>query len=253
MLIYISEIKNRIILLFLTWVSILVIGYFYKETLLFLFVESDVFKNTEFKVYYFIFTDVTEIFSVYIKLVLFVSFQIVFFYLFYHSFTFLSRGLFITEYYSFKYMLQVILLVWVLSIIMSKYMLIPTMWDFFLNFKTSSFINFYFEAKLNEYLDFYIRLYYLFIAYCQVFTLLFIFFKGIKTNVLIIKKSRKLFYYFFILFSTLISPPEVLSQIALALILTFFYELCVFIYIFKTITLQLTRKPIETYKDTCRK
>jgi sec-independent protein translocase protein TatC len=233
MTIYISEIKNRLTLLFLTWCSIISIGYFYKEILLFLFIESEIIKNNEFKIYYFIFTDVTEVFSVYVKLILFISFQILCIYLFYHCFTFLSHGLFIFEYYYLKFLLQIIILIWFFSIIMSKYILIPTMWDFFLTFKNSSYMSFHFEAKLNEYLEFYIELYYLFIAYCQVFTLLFIYFISIKNNILLIKNSRKLFYYFFVLFSTLVSPPEVISQLALSFILIFFFELFVFIFIFK--------------------
>jgi sec-independent protein translocase protein TatC len=235
MLIYISEIRNRLALLFLTWCSIILIGYFYKEVLLFLFLESEILKNDEFKIHYFIFTDVTEVFSVYIKLILFISFQILFIYLFYHSFIFLSHGLFIFEYYYLKFLLKIVLAIWVLSILMSKYILIPTMWDFFFNFKNSSFIHFHFEAKLNEYLDFYMGLYYLFIGYCQVFTLLFIYFFSIKNNILLIKKSRKLFYYFFVLFSTFVSPPEVFSQLVLSFILIFFFELFIFFFIFKFI------------------
>jgi sec-independent protein translocase protein TatC len=240
MVTYISEIKNRLALLFLTWCSIILIGYFYKEILLFLFIESEIIKNDELRIYYFIFTDVTEVFSVYIELILFISFQIFCIYLFYHGFTFLSHGLFVFEYYYLKFLLQIIILVWFLSIIMSKYILIPTMWDFFLNFKNSSFMHFHFEAKLNEYLEFYIELYYLFITYCQVFTLLFIYFTTIKNNILLIKNSRKFFYYFFVLFSTLVSPPEVISQLALSFILIFFFELLLFIFILKFISTRVT-------------
>jgi sec-independent protein translocase protein TatC len=233
MIIYISEIKNRLSLLFLTWCSLTLIGYFYKEILLFLFLESEILKNNEFKISYFIFTGITEVFSAYIKLILFVSFQISFLYLFYHSFIFLSRGLFVSEYYYLKFIFQIVIFIWFLSIIMSKYILIPTMWDFFLNFQNLSFMQFHFEAKLNEYLNFYIEFYYLFIGYCQIFTLLFIFFISIKNNVVLIKKSRKLFYYFFVLFSTVVSPPEVISQLALSFILIFVFELLIFIFILK--------------------
>jgi sec-independent protein translocase protein TatC len=231
MIIYISEIKNRLTLLFLTWCSIILIGYFYKEILLFLFLKSEIFENNEFKIYYFIFTDVTEVFSVYIKLILFISFQILFLYVLYHSFIFLSRGLFIFEYYYLKFLLQIVISIWFVSIIMSKYILIPTMWDFFLNFKNSNFMHVHFEAKLNEYLDFYIELYYLCMGYCQVFTLFFIFFVRIKNNILLIKKFRKLFYYFFVLFSTVVSPPEVFSQLVLSFILIFFFEFLIVILI----------------------
>jgi sec-independent protein translocase protein TatC len=232
MLIYISEIKNRIILTFLTFCSTILIEYFYKEVLLFLFLESEISRNYTFKINYFIFTDVTEIFLVYFKLMLFISFQISFFYTCYHIFVFLSHGVFITEYRNFTYVLKFAAMIWVLSLIISKYVLIPMMWDFFFNFQNSRFMHFHFEAKLNEYLDFYIKFYYIFIVYCQTFTLLFIFFIKIN-NILLIKKFRKLFYYFFVLFSTCVSPPEVFSQLVLSFILIFFFEFFIFVITIK--------------------
>ena len=146
---YILEIKNRIILLFITWFSVVCVGYLYKETLLFLFIESEIFVNNEFKVYYFIFTDVIEVFSVYIQLTLFFSLQILCIYLIYHICIFLSYGLFIVEYYYLNHMVKTVLTVWFFSIIISKYFLIPTMWNFFINFQNVTYLNLYFYAKLS--------------------------------------------------------------------------------------------------------
>jgi hypothetical protein len=66
---YILEIKNRLFLLLFTCVSTLVICYLYKETLIFLLVKSNIFFSNNF---YFIFTNVTEIFSVYIQYMLYI-------------------------------------------------------------------------------------------------------------------------------------------------------------------------------------
>jgi sec-independent protein translocase protein TatC len=250
---YILELKNRFILLFITWFSVILIGYLYKETLLFLFIESEIFVNNEFKVDYFIFTDVLEVFSVYIELISFLSLQIVVLYILYHSFVFLSHGLFISEYYYLNYIVKTILIVWFLSVILSKYILIPTMWNFFFNFQKAGSINLHFEAKLSEYLNFYIQFYYIFIFYSQIFTLLLFFFNYINANSSLIKKFRKIYYYFFVLFSTFVSPPEIYSQICISLVLIFFYELFIYGFILKSSIIFLIRQPIETNKNTCSK
>ena len=250
---YIIEIKNRFILLFITWFSVILVGYFYKEILLFLFLESEIFINNEFKVCYFIFTDVLEIFHVYIQLILFLSFQIMFLYSIYHSFIFFSYGLFINEYYYISYVLKTMLIVWFLSMFISKYILIPNMWNFFLNFQTINSVNLQFEAKLNEYLNFYINFYYIFVLYSQILTLLLFFFYYINASILLIKKFRKLYYYIFVLFSTLVSPPEIFSQILVSCVLIFFYELFIFSFIFKSFINSLIRKKVKTYKNTYSK
>lgn len=250
---YILEIKNRIILLSITWFFIVCISYLYKETLLFLFIESEIFINNEFKVYYFIFTDVIEVFSVYVRLIVFFSLQILFTYTIYHVFIFLSPGLFIVEYYYLNYIVKTVLTIWFFSIMISKYFLIPTMWNFFITFQNASYLNLHFEAKLSEYLNFYIQFYYIFIIYCQIFTVLFFFFNYINANSSLIKKFRKLYYYFLVLFSTMVSPPEILSQIFVSFTLIFCYEMFIFGVLFKSACNLLTRQPVETNKNTTSK
>src|SRR3569623_885261 len=98
MLKYFLEIKNRIFLLVLNCLSTLVICCFYKETLLFLIVQSNTsitkINNDNLSLFYFIFTNVTEVFLVYIQLTLFLCFQFFFIYLIYQCFTFLNLGMF---------------------------------------------------------------------------------------------------------------------------------------------------------------
>jgi hypothetical protein len=61
---YLSEAKQTVFISF-TWLSCFLVGYFYKETLLFVFVQPQMYQDTGTSpsAFYFIFTDVTEIFS----------------------------------------------------------------------------------------------------------------------------------------------------------------------------------------------
>ncbi len=211
----------------------LIVGYTHKENLLFLFLESEIFSRNEFQTDYFIFTDVSEIFIVYIQLILFLNFQATLFYICYHSFIFISSGLFKKEYYYLRCVLKTLVFVWFFSICISKYIFIPVMRDFFFNFQNFSSINLHFEAKLNQYFDFYVEFYYMFIFYCQILTLLFFLLGYANKNILLVKKFRKLYYYCFILFSTFISPPDIFSQIFISFFLIIFYEFFIFYLMFK--------------------
>jgi sec-independent protein translocase protein TatC len=240
---YILEIKNRLFLLLFTCTSTLIICYLYKETLIFLLVKS----NTSFtNSFYFIFTNVTEVFSVCIQLVTFLSFQIFFIYVIYHIFTFLNLAMFKIESYYLKIFLKYSLISWIFSIFLTSFILVPITWNFFLSFQniiSSKFIQLHFEAKLNEYLNFYIFVYYLCVFYCQIFTILFFFLNYINNKIMVIKKFRKLYYYFFVIFSTMISPPDIFSQTFIIILIILIYELFVFIFLFKD---KLIWQPIKT-------
>lgn len=243
MLKYFLEIKNRMFLLFITWVSAIFICYLYKEILLFLIVQSNTSANSPYNLtfLYFIFTNVTEIFYVYLQLIFFLSFQIFIFYSIYHLFLFFSPAFFQVEYFFAVFVLKIISVAWLISMALSNCVLIPLTWDFFLSFQeltTNYAFNLHFEAKLNEYLDFYISLYYLCFFYFQIFV--FFFFYYLTIGLYNIKKFRKLYYYCFVIFATLISPPEILTQLLFSLFLIFTYELLLFIFLLKSNIIKVT-------------
>lgn len=98
------EIKNRFILGLISGFSILCTIYSYKEILLFIIVEPNIHINFEksLEIFYFIFTDVTEVFLTYLELVIFFSFQMFYMYLIYHFFFYFSSAFFYSEYLYFK-------------------------------------------------------------------------------------------------------------------------------------------------------
>lgn len=227
MLQFVLEIKNRFFLLMLTWVSIFVVSYFYKEVLLFLVIQSHSFSSQVVLCtpsLYFILTDVTEIFSVYLRLSLFFSSQIVYLFLIYHSFSFFASATFKSEYLYLTTTLRVIFYFWILSVVLINLFLIPLTWDFFSSFfslTSAVVIDLHFEARLSEYVSFYINTYHVCISYLQIFVV-FLFSKSKFTKSYIIK-FRKIYYYVFILLSTLLSPPDVLSQVLIS-----FFMICIF-------------------------
>ena len=234
--IYYLEIKNRFFLLFVCWLCVTFTCYMYKEILLFLFVNFSNYIVLSALKPYFIFTNVTEIFSVYTQLIFFISNQVLFIKFCYHLLMFLSLGLYRFEYVNLKFTLKVLVLSWGLSLFLVNQILVPLSWNFFLSFQESNelkTITLFFEAKLSEYFDFYINLYYICLLNFQFFILLTLIINNLSADLSKVKSVRKIFYFIFVIFSTLTTPPDVLSQLFVSSLLIIIYELLIFFRIFK--------------------
>lgn len=228
---YLLEIKNRIILLLINFISTIIIIYYYKETILFVIIHLNKPSNLTF--FYFIFTNITEILSVYLNLIKFLSSQILILYIIYNIFIFLSPALFEPEYFKIKFILQAITAVWLISVILTNYIIMPSSWNFFLSFQNLNFyfINFHFEAKLNEFFFLFIYFYYICLFYSQFLLLIYLFF-NYHNNSLKIKKFRKLCYYCFVIFSTVITI-DITTQICISFIIILIYELLIISFLIK--------------------
>jgi len=235
---YYLEIKNRILLLFVTWISLLAICYFFKEPILFIFINSNKYYNELNNFSYFIFTDVGEIFYVYLQLVFFVANQITVCMLFYHCLMFFASGLYNSEYSQLQSAFKLFITSWLLSIILLKEFVVPFSWSFFLSFQNTNSnlqpTSFFFEARIIEYLNYFTSLYYLCLINCQMLALLTLIINRANEQKETIQSFRKLFYFVFIVFSTLTTPPDVASQIIMSFSLITVYELLIFIRYLKT-------------------
>ena len=233
---YLSEIKYRIFFSLLAWSFIMLNCYFFKEALLYVFIKLSLNQNYT-NLLYFITTDVTEVFIVYIHLSYFVANQIIILFLGYQFFVFLSTGLYPFEYSYFKTIFVTITFCWISFIFIFNTFIFPASWFFFLEFQkflSIQNLTFYFEVKLSEYLIFYTTVYHLCNSIFQVGVLFFLFVDLFRTNLYLIKKLRKIFYFFFFVFATFLSPPEVLYQLAISICLIISYELIVLYMIIKT-------------------
>nr|YP_009485527.1 SecY-independent transporter protein [Nitzschia alba]AVR57591.1 SecY-independent transporter protein [Nitzschia alba] len=223
---YYKEIKNRIIVITIAWGISLTIGYSYKEAILFTLIDSNnSFINLNTKPY-FIFTNVTEIFYVYLELSIFFANQITVIILVYQIVMFLSLGLYQFEFEKLKFAFQMFVISWLISTILLHKLIIPLSWKFFLSFQNSlnisQPISFFFEARLIEYFHYLTNLYYICLINCQFLAMLITTLTNL--NGILKKTFRKLFYLLFVIFSTIITPPDVLSQIFISGSLILIYE-----------------------------
>lgn len=235
MLEYLLELRNKFILLIITFFATLIVCYWYKDALLFLVTQMHLNDEN----LYFIFTDVTELLSVYLKVIFFFSIQVSIWYFFYHLFSFLATALYFHEFKLTSFLLISGTFFWFLSILLSSYIIIPFGWNFFLSFQFQQ--GFYFEARISDYFNFYSNAYILCLIYCQLFTFLFIFLADIQQNYYYIKNYRKMYYYAFLIFATLMTPPDLISQVFTTFFLILIYEIVLLLAIFSFYLKRLIR------------
>ena len=242
---YISEIKNRLILLNFSLIVSIFTSYYYKETLLFLTVKNLNYLNQNSQLY-FISTNITEIVTTYFKICYVNSFTLILSLVVYHLLLFLSPALTLYEYLlAKKYFFKSIIFFFISLFIFTKY-LMPVGWDFFLNFQniySVKTINVYFECKMEEYVSFYSTTCIVLFLINQFCIGLFMFLDCLDNKVRFIKNSRKIFYLVFLIISTMITPPDVLSQLSTLLFFSLIYENLILITMFKY---YLIGKPIKT-------
>ena len=253
---FLIELKNRTLLIILTWISVIAVSYFYKEVLVFLLVKPNLIMFQQNSLY-FIFTNLTDIFSTYLKLISFIGNQFFIVFLLYHIFVFLAPGLYFFEYKRYAKLFKTSLILWFLSIFILNFYILPLSWNFFLSFQTSinhSVLTFYLEAKIVEYIDFYINLYYICCLNFQLFVLLIIYFSYIKESLDSVKTLRRFFYFGFFLIATFLTPPDVFSQILVGVSTIAAFELTIVTVILKIhaskMSKTLIRQPGKTNQCT---
>ena len=211
------------------WISTFLICYFYKETMLFVLINSSNYAEQHF-----IFTDIGEIFYVYLQLTFLITNQITLILLFYHGVIFLASGLYRSEYEKLQFAFIVCIFSWICSIFLLNNILIPVSWKFFLSFQEADGIAFHFEAKIIEYLNYFTNLYYICFLNCQLLAVITLSLNNYTKKINNVKRFRKLFYIIFVVFSTLTTPPDIISQILMSLALVILYEILLFLSILKT-------------------
>lgn len=247
----ILEIKNRTILLGITLLGTVSIVYYYKLLLLILIIISNPILSNDV-LNYFIFTSITELFLIYILLGFLIAKQVIFFVILYHFICFLAAGLFRIEYNYLKYLFFISFFLAALCSYFFNQILVPIASLFFLSFQdnTTKSINFYFEAKIYDYLKFITEIYFDCFLSFQLCVFLILFTNYVGNNIKLLKSIRKFFYLLLLVLSTITTPPDVFSQMFLFLMFLSGFEALIFINILKKNLNFLSWQKTKTYQNT---
>lgn len=183
-------------------------------------------KNTSFK---FIYTKLTEAFITECKVAIifgiFFSLPVIF----YHIYMFLAPGLYKNERRAVVPYLFFSPLLFLLGVILVYYVIMPISWRFFLIFQGSSLtMPLNLEAKISEYIELVTEL---FLAFGLAFQLpviinLLVKFQLVSINSLC--RVRRYVIVFIFILAAILTPPDVISQILLALPLILIYEVSIY-------------------------
>ena len=232
---YFFEIKNRILLICFSWIVTLVISYLDKEVLLFIFIKPTLFlfKNSSF---YFIATSLTDIFSTYLDLIYLIAISLTSIFLCYQMLTFFFPALYVAEIKTIKFYGFLSLTLWLLGLQLLNNVILPFTWYFFSSFQNSSIngVNIFLETRINDYLSFYTFLYWGLTFFSQLFLLFSFVLNMLEEKLEFIKNTRKIFYLIFLLIATVVTPPDILSQVFVSVGLGLIYELLIIITILKS-------------------
>jgi sec-independent protein translocase protein TatC len=231
--VYFLEVRNRIGLTFLSWSLTALICYCYKETLLFVFVKPliKVYPNVFDS---FIATDLTEIFSSYLFISFFVSNQLTLFFFVNHVVSFLSSALYDWEYKKLRSLVIFSFLLWLLNIIVLNSFMFSSVFNFFLSFQDLSpkqIAVVHFEIRIREYLNFYSKMVYFRGFSFQIFLIIFILLNSLSKKEKFVNRYRKLFFFLFFLIATIVSPPDVMSQLVLGFSFIIIFEFLILLTI----------------------
>lgn len=224
---YLQEIKYRIFFIIIAFITLFISCYSFSTEILIIFIKplEGVLSK---KVISFIFTNMSDAFVTNIYISFLLSFVLCSPIFLAHCLFYLMPGLFL---YERKQIIQLFLLSFFCFIyinILSYYLLLPSIWEFFLKFQLedpSNLIQIKFEGRINEYITLICHFLFFFNILFQFPILMYILIKFgvIKLEILVF--LRKIIYFNFLVLSAMLSPPDILSQILIFIPIFIVYEI----------------------------
>lgn len=223
---HLKELRKRILYSFL----ILIISFcffFYNASIVGKILSKplfDLFVDMESR--RMIFTALPEVFISNLKISLFASFLVSFPFFILQIILFISPALYKKEKRIILPSFIFVPFLFICGVLFAYFFLIPIIWQFFLSFENFFQDSFpvVLESKYSEYMK--LIMYLLFASGLSFeFPILLILLSKLGIlNYKILKEKRKYFFIGIIIFSAIFTPPDVISQIGIAIPLIIFYE-----------------------------
>ena len=235
---YLYELKLSLLYIIILILFVFILNFYYFNEIIYILLKPlfNSFKlNNKYNNFYLIFTNLTDIFFIYIKIFFLISFYISIPLTFLNTKKFISNGLYCFEIKIFQIFFYIFSVFICINNFLIYFVFIPLIYGFFISFEvisSSALFNLYFEGKFNDYLNFIFNLFFTINVLLNI-PIVIIFFKylGIfSLNFLV--QYRKLFYFFFLIVISILTPPDILSLILLIFILFLIYEFSLFLLFF---------------------
>ena len=236
---YFKELYLRFYFFIFSFCSVLMVLWFYKKNLLtlltFSLLDNLVLKSGKNVFEHLIYTNPTEVFSIYLSLVLYFSLLLIFPYCVWQFLDFLRSSFYSREYVNVKSVLAKTFVFFGLTNFLGISVCFPYVWSFFNIFNRQNELNclltFSLELRVQEYFNFFFVFLYLInlASFLVLLIMLILSFLNLQQKLY----WKKLFTFFNVVFATLLSPPDVFSQLIFLFMLVLLFEFVVFYSIIK--------------------
>jgi sec-independent protein translocase protein TatC len=225
---YLEELKTRLIFITYGFVFNCVFCLYFLEELLYISIQP----ISHYKGFNLIFTEISNAFLSYFNLIIIFSIILTLPFLVLNILLFIIPSLYKYECVSIIYLINSSFFLIISATYFINKVFLPLILNFFFKFEIMDYpFSIFFEGRIDTYLTFIIKIYYLFNIIFQ-FPLIIIgcfLLKLITIKMLI--NYRKIFYFSFIIIASILTPPDILSQILLVIPFIIFFELTIFFLI----------------------
>lgn len=229
---HMGELRKRILLCLLAMIGGTVVCYLFREPLYAFLITPLAEAMGDESTGRLIFTGLPEMFFTYLRIAFFAGCFLTFPFLLWQVWAFVAPGLYKNEKKVFFPYLVATPVLFFLGGALVYYFLMPVAWKFFLSFQSTgaeTILPIQLEPKVGEYLDIVMTLIFAFGLSFQLPVLLTLMGQAGIVRADSLKKFRR--YAIVVCFSiaAIITPPDVISQISLALPLCGLYEISIFL------------------------
>lgn len=220
---YINEIKLRLSYTILSFFATFITSYYYSDLILYILAKP--------LGRHLIYTNITEAFFTYIELSLWIALLFLIPVFLFEVWLFIIPGLYLYERQILNYLFFVFFFFIIISLLLGFLIIIPLIIKFFLGFEINSLeliYNINLEAKIYDYMKVIFKFLFLFCILLQIpniFIILF-YFNLIQFDFLL--KMRKVFALIILILAAIISPPDILSQVAIFIPIMIIFECSIF-------------------------
>ena len=229
---HLTELRSRLIHSFIFLFVFFILSYFFAEYLYGFLVEpyAQAVKNdgTERRL---IFTALQETFLTYLKVAFFASFFLTSPFILIQVWKFIAPGLYDHEKSAIMPYLAITPILFFLGGALVYYLIMPLAIKFFISFESSGLITnlpIQLEAKVNEYLSLIMKLIFAFGLSFQLPVVLSLLARVGVVDSEFLKKRRKYVVVIIFTAAAILTPPDPITQIGLAIPLLILYELSIF-------------------------
>lgn len=175
-----------------------------------------------------IYTDLSELFFVYLKISIYYGFIFTLPFLLYQIYKFISPGLLVKEKKIVLLIFIISPLLFILATALVYFVILPKAWGFFISFAEKNHLtSLNLEAKISEYVNLTMQLTWGFGVAFQMPVIIMLFALVNIINSKNLSEYRRISTVLIFLIAGILTPPDIFSQFALAIPMLLLYEFCI--------------------------